>query len=55
LLLDPDERYAHKTIYDVEYLLAYEDLQRKKRGGKQRQQEVDLMAKLESMALCFPF
>ncbi len=49
-LLDPDERYAHKTIYDVEYLLAYEDLQSKKRGGKQRQQEVDLMAKLESIA-----
>ena len=49
-LLDPDERYTHKTIYDVEYLLAYEDLQSKKRGGKQRQNEVDLMTKLESIA-----
>ena len=49
-LIDPDERYAHKTIYDVEYLLAYETLQRKKREGKQLQNEVDLMAKIESVA-----
>ncbi|MEC4987111.1 MAG: DDE-type integrase/transposase/recombinase [Oscillatoria sp. PMC 1068.18] len=49
-LIDPDERYIHKTIYDVEYLLAYEKLQQQKREGKQLQNEVDLMAKIESVA-----
>ena len=49
-LIDPDERYTHKTIYEVEYLLAYEELQRKKREGQQLQNEVDLMAKIESIA-----
>lgn len=49
-LLDPDERYTQKTIYEVEYLLAYEDLQSKKRVGKQHQREIDLMAKLENIA-----
>ncbi|WP_239005453.1 Mu transposase C-terminal domain-containing protein [Gloeothece citriformis] len=49
-LLDPDERYTHKTIYEVEYLLAYEDLQKRKREGEQLQNEVDLMAKIESIA-----
>ncbi|MEA5498335.1 MAG: Mu transposase C-terminal domain-containing protein [Limnoraphis robusta] len=48
-LQDPDERYANRTIYDVEYLLAYEELQRKKREGQQLQNEVDLMAKIESI------
>ncbi|MDJ0843717.1 MAG: DDE-type integrase/transposase/recombinase [Crocosphaera sp.] len=49
-LIDPDERYTHKTIYDVDYLLAYEKLQQQKREGEQLQNEVDLMAKIESIA-----
>jgi hypothetical protein len=48
-LQDPDERYSNRTIYDVEYLLNYEELQRKKQEGQQLQNEVDLMAKIESI------
>lgn len=49
-LIDPDERYTNQTIYDVEYLLANEELERKKRAGEQLQNEVDLMAKIENVA-----
>ncbi|MEM1168767.1 MAG: Mu transposase C-terminal domain-containing protein [Cyanobacteria bacterium P01_H01_bin.35] len=49
-LIDPYERYSNQTIYDVEYLLANEELERKKRAGEQLQNEVDLMAKIENVA-----
>ncbi|MGK7941308.1 MAG: hypothetical protein AB4062_14390 [Crocosphaera sp.] len=49
-LIDPDERYSNQTIYDVEYLLANEELERKKRAGEQLQNEVDLMARIENVA-----
>ncbi|WP_293070881.1 hypothetical protein [Okeania sp. SIO2B3] len=49
-MIDPDERYSNQTIYDVEYLLANEELERKKRAGEQLQNEVDLMAKIENVA-----
>ena len=48
-LFDPDERYANKTMFDIDYLIEYEKLQRKKRETNQLQKEVNLMSKIESI------
>ena len=48
-LIDPDERYTNKTIYDVQCLLNHEKLQKQKRAGQQLEDEVHLMATIESI------
>ncbi|MBC1257965.1 DDE-type integrase/transposase/recombinase, partial [Trichormus variabilis] len=48
-LIDLEGRYANKNFHDIEYLLAYEELQRQKSQGKQLQEKVDLIADIESI------
>jgi Integrase core domain/Mu transposase, C-terminal len=48
-LLDSQQRYSDKNLYDIEYLQAYEELQKQKTQGKQLQQKVDLIANIESI------
>ncbi|NEU78997.1 DDE-type integrase/transposase/recombinase [Nostoc sp. UIC 10630] len=48
-LIDSEGRYANKNFHDIEYLLAYEELQRQKSQGKQLQEKVDLIADIESV------
>ncbi|WP_414756288.1 DNA-binding protein [Anabaena sp. CCY 9910] len=48
-LIDSEGRYANKNFHDIEYLLAYEELQRQKSQGKQLQEKVDLIADIESI------
>ncbi len=46
-LLDPDESYGNMTIYDIDYSIELEKLERKKRQAEQLQREVILMTKIE--------
>lgn len=46
-LLDPDERYADKTIYEVDYLLEHEKYMAQKSTGPAEQSKVDLIAQVE--------
>ncbi|MDZ8238660.1 MAG: DDE-type integrase/transposase/recombinase [Nostoc sp. ChiQUE01a] len=43
-LIDVEGRYKNKNFYDIEYLLAYEELQRQKAKGKTQQDKADLIA-----------
>jgi hypothetical protein len=49
VLYDPEKRYSNKDLHDVEYLLAYEELQKQKGRGKGLQEKVDFIAKIESV------
>ncbi|AVH67419.1 DDE-type integrase/transposase/recombinase [Nostoc sp. 'Peltigera membranacea cyanobiont' N6] len=46
-LIDPEGRYINKNFYDIEYMLAYEELQQQKTQGKTLQEKVDLIADIE--------
>ncbi|MEH2379290.1 MAG: Mu transposase C-terminal domain-containing protein [Nostoc sp.] len=48
-LLESEQRYLDKNLYDIEYLFAYEELQRQKNQGKRLQEKVDLIANIESI------
>ena len=48
-LIDPEARYSNHNLHEIEYLLAYEELQRQKNEGKELQYKVDVMAELESI------
>ncbi|MEH2136713.1 Mu transposase C-terminal domain-containing protein [Nostoc sp.] len=48
-LLDSQQRYSDKSLHDIEYLQASEELQKQKNYGKQLQGKVDLMANIESI------
>jgi hypothetical protein len=48
-LLDPDERYADKTIYEVDYLLEHEKYMTQKSTGPAEQSKVDLIAQIENI------
>lgn len=48
-LLDPDERYANKTIYEVDYLLEHEKYMAQKSTGPAEQSKVDLIAQIENI------
>lgn len=48
-ITDPEERYVGKTWEEIEYLLAYEQMQKQKYEGKETQTKVDLMAKFENI------
>jgi hypothetical protein len=48
-LLESEQRYLDKNLYDIEYLLAYEELQRQKSQGKRLQEKADLIANIESI------
>lgn len=48
-LLDPDERYADKTIYEVDYLLEHEKYMAQKSAGHVVQSKVDLIAEVENI------
>lgn len=48
-LIDPEERYSNKNFHDIEYMLAYEQLQSQKNQGKELQEKVDLVADIESV------
>jgi hypothetical protein len=41
--------YSHKNLHEVEYLLAFEELQRHKSKGVEQQQKVDLVTEIESV------
>lgn len=49
VLYDPEERYSNKDLHDIEYLLAYEELQKQKGRGKGLQEKVDLIAEIENV------
>ncbi|MEP0885455.1 Mu transposase C-terminal domain-containing protein [Trichocoleus sp. ST-U3] len=49
VLYDPEERYSNKDLHDIEYLLAYEELQKQKGRGKGLQEKVDLIAQIENV------
>ncbi|MBG1266645.1 DDE-type integrase/transposase/recombinase [Nostoc sp. WHI] len=46
-LIDLEGRYINKNFYDIEYLLAYEELQKQKTQSKTLQEKVDLLADIE--------
>ncbi|OYE05063.1 DDE-type integrase/transposase/recombinase [Nostoc sp. 'Peltigera membranacea cyanobiont' 232] len=46
-LIDLEGRYINKNFYDIEYMLAYEELQQQKTQGKTLQEKVDLIADIE--------
>ena len=48
-LLESEERYFHKHLHEVEYLLAYEKLQIQKNKGVEQQEKVDLIAEIEAV------
>ena len=48
-LIDPEVRYSNHNLHEIEYLLAYEELQRQKNEGQELQDKVDLMAEIESI------
>jgi len=48
-LLDPDERYSNKTIFDIDYLIAYENFNSQVYQQRQLEPEVNLMSKIESI------
>lgn len=48
-LLDPLERYSQKNFLEIEYLLATEEMLEQKNRGHELQEEVDLMADIESV------
>ena len=48
-ILDSEDRYINKNLHDIEYMLAYEELQRQKTQGKEQQEKVDLIANIESV------
>jgi hypothetical protein len=48
-LIDHEGRYLNKNFHDIEYLLAYEELQKQKYRGQQLQQKVDLIAEIENI------
>ncbi len=47
-LIDLDNKYSGRSIYDIEYLQEYEKQQQQVRQGQQIQKEVDLMAAIEN-------
>ena len=49
LIIDVEARYTGKTWSEIEYLLAYEQLQKQKNRGKETQTKVDLMAEFENI------
>jgi hypothetical protein len=49
VLYDPEERYSNKDLHDIEYLLAYEELQKQKGRRKGLQEKVDLIAEIENV------
>jgi Integrase core domain/Mu transposase, C-terminal len=49
-LKDKDQKYFNKTLYDIEYLLAYEKLVKQKNQSLEQQDKTDLIAKLEDIA-----
>ena len=48
-LLESEERYFHKHLHEIEYLLAYEKLQIQKNKGVEQQEKVDLIAEIEAV------
>lgn len=48
-LLDPEARFINKNLHDIEYLLAYEEMQKQKNYGEELQEKVDMIAKIESI------
>ncbi|MBH8578268.1 Mu transposase C-terminal domain-containing protein [Nostocaceae cyanobacterium CENA369] len=48
-LLESESKYFNKNLHEIEYLLAFEELQRQKNKGLKQQQKVDLMAEIESV------
>lgn len=48
-LLESQERYFHKNLHEIEYLLAYENLQVQRNKGIEKQDKVDLISKIESV------
>lgn len=48
-IIDFEARYTGKTWEEIEYLLAYEQLQKQKYKGKETQTKVDLMAEFENI------
>ncbi|MBW4599033.1 MAG: transposase family protein [Calothrix sp. FI2-JRJ7] len=48
-LLKLEERYCQKNLHDIEYLLAYDELQRQKNQGIEQQNKVDLITDIESV------
>lgn len=48
-LLDSQQRYSDKNLYDIEYLQASEELEKQKSKEKQLQKKVDFMANIESI------
>ncbi len=48
-IIDFEDRYIGKTWEEIEYLLAYEQLQKQKYQGQETQTKVDLMAEFENI------
>ncbi|MFT8347314.1 Mu transposase C-terminal domain-containing protein [Clostridium saccharoperbutylacetonicum] len=48
-ILDDYERYLDKTIYEVQYLMEYESLNKNKSKEKEIQEKVDLLSDIESI------
>ncbi len=48
-VIDDDNKYLGKNIYDIEYLFEYEKQQQQVNKGKQIQTEVDLMSEIEAI------
>ncbi|WP_414587906.1 Mu transposase C-terminal domain-containing protein [Scytonema sp. PCC 10023] len=48
-LLQSEQRYLDKNLHEIEYLLAYEELQKQKNQNKQLQEKADLIANIESI------
>jgi Integrase core domain/Mu transposase, C-terminal len=48
-IIDFEDRYIGKTWEEIEYLLAYEQLQEQKHQGQETQTKVDLMAEFENI------
>ena len=48
-IIDVEDRYIGKTWEDIDYLIAYEQLQKQKYKGKETQTKVDLMAEFENI------
>lgn len=48
-IIDPDNKYTGKTFYEIENLLAHENLQQRKYQGQQLQKDADLMSEIETV------
>ena len=44
-----EERYLNKDLYNVEYLLAYENYEKQRHEGQEQQDKIDLIDKIENV------